>query len=870
MLKILLSILFFLCFAVSPVSAQTLLPESNSDLVDFDSLAQLIKEKQGVVIYYKSSWLKGVKFRTSLSEVKIENALEVVKRSTGLDYQQINSKAFAVIPVEVRDYSRKVNSDGVILIGNASLSGDLKEAVVTGKITDFETGKGLPQARLNIDKLGLVAYTDNQGKYSLSLPLEEFELRLNYSDYKENVKVIRVGGNGVVNFEIAQFAVLLKEVLVTDRAADLNVIGNQMGKIRLSTKDIKELPLFLGEKDVIKSVGLLPGVQTTGEFGTGFFVRGGGADQNLILIEDVPVFNTSHLLGLQSAINSDGVGSMTLFKSGMPSKYGERASSVLDIKMNNTFEKSSVKGGLGILNSRLNVEQLLLDSKVHLQLGARASYTDWLLQALPSPTLRNSAANFYDFNALVHVNLNKNSNLSVFGYYSTDRVTFDRDVTYLYDNFIGSLKFSHVFNDKLSLNIMIGQSEYSSDIVEDDLYNPENSSVIKSDILYNNAKVNVNWELNKQHKLYFGVNSVLYTISPNRLLPFNASSFVQPVNTLEDGGIENSFFVGDDYWISETLSTEFGLRLTRFDNLISNYSNYSVEPRLSSRLLINDENSIKLSYNRNSQYINLITKTAVMAPSDVYKLSAVNVPPLVSNQFSIGFFRNLENNTFEGSIEVYYKDLKNIVEYRDGSEILVNPDLESALLKAKGYNYGAEIYLKKNRGKLTGWTSYTFSKSMRRTDSPVSADQINKNNFYPSPYDKPHNFVWNATYHFTKRWRLNGVFVYNTGKPITLPELKYVFNNRQYVLYSDRNAYRLPDYHRLDIAISFDESLHLKRKWKGSWTLSILNLYGHKNTYSVFYKSLNPYEKRFRQSFDMYQMYIIDRPIPTFTYNFTF
>lgn len=821
-------------------------------------------------MYYKTEWFQGLKFRASLSDLKVENALMLVKNLSGLDYIQINKNSFAVVPVELRDYTRRINSDGVILIGDASLSGDLKEAVVSGKITDFETGKALVNARLNIDKLGLVSYTDNHGRYSINLPLEEFELRLNYGDYKESVKQIRIGGNGIVNFELAQFAVLLKEVLVTDRAADLNVIGNHMGKIRLTTKDIKELPLFLGEKDVIKSVGLMPGVQTNGEFGTGFFVRGGGADQNLILIEDVPLFNTSHLLGLQSAINSDGAGSMTLYKSGMPSKFGERVSSVLDIRMNNTFEKPSIKGGVGLLNSRLNVEQTLFNNKIRIQLGGRSSYTNWLLKVLPSPTLRNSAANFYDLNAMITANLSKNSNLSVFGYYSEDKVTFDGDVTYQYDNFVGSAKYSQVFNDKLSLTMMVGQSQYGSDIIEDDKLNPNNSSIIKSNILYNNAKLNLNWELNNKNKLNFGANSVLYRLSPNEFLPYGDLSFVESVSTNPDRAIENSVFLGDDITVDETLGAEIGLRISRFDNLRDNSAYYSIEPRFTSRLLVDEENSLKLSYNRNTQFINLISKTAVMTPSDVYKLSSSTVAPLVNNQFSLGFFRNLENNTYEGSVEFYFKDLRNIVEYRDGSEILVNPDLELALLKARGYNYGVELFVKKNKGKLTGWTSYTYSKSMRRTDSPISANQINKNNYYPSPFDKPHNFVWNATYHFTKRWRLNGVFVYNTGKPITLPELKYFINGRQYVLYSDRNAYRLPDYHRLDIAISFDESLHLKRKWKGSWTFSILNLYAHKNAYSVFYKSLNPYEKRFRQSFDMYQMYIIDRPIPTFTYNFVF
>jgi hypothetical protein len=295
----------------------------------------------------------------------------------------------------------------------------------------------------------------------------------------------------------------------------------------------------------------------------------------------------------------------------------------------------------------------------------------------------------------------------------------------------------------------------------------------------------------------------------------------------------------------------------------------SLEPRFSLRYNTSDVSSVKFSYNRISQFVNLISITSVAAPTDVYKLSSPNVPPLVCNQFAIGYFQNFKNNAFESSVEIYYKKLDNILEYRDGAKILLNNSLETDLLNASGYNYGVELYLKKNTGKLTGWASYTYSRSMRRTTSSFTEDQINGNNYYPSSFDKPHNIVINANLHLTRRWRLGATFNYNTGKPITLPELKYEFDGRQYVYYSDRNKYRLPDYHRLDIAVTFDETLRLKQIWKGSWTFSIINLYGQKNPYSVFYKSTSQLESQFNQKFNLYKMFIIERPIPTITYNFT-
>jgi hypothetical protein len=315
------------------------------------------------------------------------------------------------------------------------------------------------------------------------------------------------------------------------------------------------------------------------------------------------------------------------------------------------------------------------------------------------------------------------------------------------------------------------------------------------------------------------------------------------------------------------------------ENIIDtlSYSNNQVikwysglEPRLSMRYSIDYLSSLKFSYNRISQFINLISNTSVMAPTDVYKLSTPNVEPLICNQFAMGYFRNFDKNAYEASVEIYYKKLNNILEYRDGASILLNNSLETDLRKASGYNYGVEFYVKKNTGRLTGWASYTFSRSMRHTTSEFESDQINGNNYFPSSFDKPHNIVIMGNYHLTRRWWFSATFTYNTGKPVTLPELKYSFGDRQYIYYSERNKYRLPDFHRLDIAITLDETLRLKQKWKGSWTLSVLNLYGQKNPYSVFYKSSSQLESGFSNSFNLYNLFIIAKPIPTITYNFTF
>jgi len=872
--------------------------QDTSELVGFDVLAPLIEKNNQVKIYFKSEWFAGKRFRASIAKLPLNNCLTIVKRITELNCIAINNSSYVFVPVEIRNYTNRVNSKGVVLIGDVYNSESNVKANVSGKIIDAETGKPLYGARIIIDKLNKSISTDRAGNYSMTIPSGEYELRLNYADFEENVKTIRVGGDGIVDFELAKKTILLKEVLITDKAADLNVIRTQMSLIRLNAKMIKELPDFMGEKDVIKSITLLPGVQSTGEFGTGFFVRGGSADQNLIMIEDVPLFNSSHMFGLSSVVNPDGVNSVNFLKAGIPAKYGERASSVMDIRLGSNPEKISAKGGIGLLNTRLNLEIPLFDRRASLLLGGRSSYSNWLLHSMPDIELKNSSAGFYDMNILFTMRLNPKNSVVLFGYISDDTFSFSESSPYHYDNALFSVRYNHTFSEKLNSTLLLGYSRYRNDMSEVDSLKPKDAYIIKSSIDYNNAKLNFSWLPNDKHNVEFGLNSVLYRLQPGMMTPVGLLSEVESVSTGREKALETAIYISDNVSFSPNVSAEFGLRLNsyaylgptsvlNFDlntphttNNITDTLNYaknqvakwysSIEPRISFRYSVDKFSSLKFSYNRISQFINLISNTAVMAPTDVYKLSSPNVKPLVSNQFAIGYFRNLNNNSIEASVEIYYKKLNNIVEYRDGARILLNNSLETDLLNASGYNYGIEFYLKKNTGKLTGWASYTYSRSMRRTNSTYGIDQINDNNYFPSSFDKPHNIVIMGNYHATRRWRFSGTFTYNSGKPVTLPELKYEYGGKQYIYYSDRNKYRLPDYHRLDLAITLDESLRLKQKWKGSWTFSVLNVYGRKNPYSVFYKSASKLESAFNESFNLYNLFIIAKPIPTLTYNFTF
>ena len=890
--------ILILLFTSTFIQAQNTQVADSDRLVIFDSIVTHLEQNNHIKLYYKPEWFKNKLFRESIGGLPIEDCITIVKRLTDLNCIVLNSDNYIFVPVQVHNYSNRIDRKGMLIIGDEQDFGKFSKAVISGKVIDVKTGKPLRNVSLNIDKLNVIVKTDKGGNYRLTIPTGEYILRLNYPGYEEDDRSIKVGSNGIVDFELSDKTIKLPEVIVRDKSLDQNVIRSQMSLIRLNAKTIKELPNFLGEKDIIKSVTLLPGIQSTGEFGTGFFVRGGSLDQNLILVEDVPLFNSSHVFGLNSAINSDGVSNVTLLKAGIPAKYGERASSVMDIRLANNADKLQFKGGVGLLDSRLNIEMPLFDKKVNLLVGGRTSYSDWLLHAMPDADLKNSSANFYDLNTLITVRLNPQNSLSVFGYHSNDNFRLIKTTAYQYSNTLLSARYNHTFNDKLISTFLLGYSGYKSTISESDSLQPKDAYKIAFSTDYYSGKLNFNWLPTKKHNIDFGFNSIFYFLQPGTLSPVGSLSGIIKQSSQTEKGLELAEYISDNISFSSKISAEVGLRVSHFAYLGPNsvysfkenaahtsaniadtlqYGNNAVikwysslEPRLSLRYSIDKASSIKFNYNRISQYINLISNTAIMSPTDVYKLSSPNVKPLVCNQFAVGYFRNFREDAIEASLEIYYKKLDNIIEYRDGTSIVLNKTLEADLLNATGNNYGVELYVKKNTGRLTGWVSYTYSRSLRQTTSTFDIDKINGNNYFSSSFDIPNNLVVNAIYHISRRWRAALIYNYNTGKPVTLPELKYTFDGKQYIYYSDRNKYRLPDYNRLDLALTFDETLRKKQKWKGSWTLSILNVYGQKNPYSAFYKYNTQLDSPLYRSFNLYNLFIIERPIPTLTYNFSF
>ncbi len=887
--------ILFVLFTLPGFSSQS--PETDETL-PLPEIIFALEERHNTTIFYQQDWLSGETFNQSILERPLPEALSLIAGKTGLTYMEVEEMIF-LMPRDRRRTGPAVQEDGLTIIGDPAIYGRYSRATISGKILDAATYEPLLGAVVYDANTETGASTDFDGRFEMTLPVGEHNLRISYVGYDDLYRKVRLISDGEITFEIFSGATQLDEVIVTARRARDHVTSTQMSIISMDAQTLQELPGSFGEQDIVRSFTLMPGVQTIGEFGSGFNVRGGSADQNLLLVENVPLFNSSHLFGLISVINPDMVSSVTLMKAGIPARYGERASAIMDIRLGNglDIERTSLEGGIGLINSRLHLEAPIVQDKAAISIGVRSSYSDWLLQNIPNEDLMNSSVGFNDLSGLLNVALGQNHRLTLFGYRSFDRSNFGDDVDYEYFNHLASLRLNSYISQRLSSVFIAGYSGYQYSLAEIPEYNPEGHYQINSDIKYRKLTWYLSYYPGERLNMDFGLNAIRYDIEPGHLRPLGDETNITPRSMDNEQAYELSGFVSGEMILSDRIALELGLRYTHYlqvgpaivreyapgqayshqsildtiqyqkGDIVTRYD--GLEPRFGLRYSLGENSSMKLSYNRANQYINLISNTSVMAPTDLWKLSDTYIRPLQSDQVALGYFRNFLDNTLETSLEVYYKKLHNAIEYRSGAQIAMNDYLEMDIINARGYNYGAELYIRKNSGDLTGFASYTYSSSQRRTNSLYPERQINQNRYFPSNYDRPHNLTLNANYYLSRRWRIGATFTYNTGRPVTLPEYTFMHGNDLLLVYSDRNHYRLPAYHRLDISISLGENLRIDQRGKGSFTFSVINVYGKKNPFSVFYKK-EPSTLQGPRSFDLYQLYIIGRPLPTITYNFSF
>jgi hypothetical protein len=749
-------------------------------------------------------------------------------------------------------------------IGTSTNNGQ-PNALISGYIRDSKTGEAVAGASIYIDKPKRIgAFSDQYGYYSLSLPKGRHVLNVQSIGMKDTHRQIVLSGDGKLNIDLLGQVMMLRNVIVSAEKMS-NIKGVQMGVQKLDVKTLRQVPVVFGEADLLRVLLTLPGVKSVGEASTGLNVRGGSADQNLILFNDATIYNPAHFFGFFSAFNPDVVKSVELYKSSIPARYGGRLSSVIDIEGREGNKKEfSGSAGIGLVTSRLEIEGPLVKDKTSFILSGRTTYADWLLNLLPTQ-YKNSKASFYDINLGISHQINKNNNLYLTAYTSEDNFNLNNDTTYGYRNLNLSLKWKHSFNDKLYAVFTTGYDRYAYDITS--TVNPVNAYKLDFDVNQSYFKAQFNYYLNPKHALEFGFNTLYYKLHPGTFDPVGESSLQVPDTVAQEQALESALYISDKYSITPSFVIEAGLRYSVFnslgpatineyapgipkteDNVIGvktysagqNIKTYSgPEYRLSVRYEFTDNFSIKASYNTERQYIHMLSNTTAISPTDIWKLSDPNILPQLGSQISLGLYKNLKNNTIETSVEVYYKNIQNYLDYKSGAVLVLNHHIETDVINTRGKAYGVEFMVKKATGKLNGWLSYTYSRVLLKQDDPNAGELINNGAYYPADYDQPNSATMVANYRINHRFSLSLNSTYSTGRPITQPVGLYYYFNSYRTLYSDRNAYRIPDYARTDFSMNIDGNHKVHQKFHNSWTLGVYNIFGRHNPYSVYYISQN-------------------------------
>ncbi|WP_242920704.1 TonB-dependent receptor [Pontibacter liquoris] len=764
--------------------------------------------------------------------------------------------------------------------GSASLAGHLR---------DTKSGEPIIGASVYIESPLVGTTSDEYGYYSLTLPVGRHELKVKAIGLQNTRRQIMLYSDGKLDIDVAEDVRTLKEVLV-EAEKDRNVSGMQMGMERLDIRTIKQVPTAFGETDILRVVLTLPGVKSVGEGSTGLNVRGGSTDQNLILFNDATIYNPSHLFGFFSAFNPDVLKTVELYKSGVPARYGGRLSSVMEVIGRDGNKKTFAgSGGIGLLTSRLTLEGPIQKDKTSFIIGGRTTYSDWLLGELPNKSFRESKASFYDLNAHISHELNEKNTLYLTGYRSKDRFRLAADTLYQFTNQTASLKWKHIFRNQLYGVFTGAHSHYDYKVTSEK--NPVNASELTFGLNQENVQADFSYFPTSKHTVDFGASTIYYHVNAGSLLPNGPESLVAPDRLQTERALESALYASDKFDESPRLSVIFGLRYSVFQALgarqvytyapgasrsestiqdtvtykagesIATY--HGPEYRLSARLGLTDNSSVKLSYNRLRQYIHMLSNTTTMSPTDIWKLSDGNIQPQVGDQVALGYYRNFRANTIELSVEGYYKWMQDFLDYKSGAALVMNHHIETDVVNAAGKAYGVEVMLKKATGKLNGWVSYTYARTLVRVDDEETGEKINGGAWYPSNFDKPHDFTLISNYRFSQRFSTSLNFTYNTGRPITLPLARYNAGNSPRIYYSERNAYRVPDYYRVDFAMNIEGNHKIKKLAHSSWTLAIYNLTGRQNPYSIYFKSENG-------KINGYKLSIFGRPIPTITYNFKF
>jgi hypothetical protein len=739
---------------------------------------------------------------------------------------------------------------------------------LSGVITDIKNNETLIGVNVYIPEIKSSTTTNEYGFYSITLPAATYTVLISYIGFQIESQKIELSENKKMNFSLYESGEMLKEVIITDNNPRSAIRSPEMSLNKLSISAIKKMPVVLGEVDVLKSLLLLPGVTNAGEGASGFNVRGGGADQNLILLDEATIFNSSHVFGFFSVFNPDAIKDLKLYKGGIPANFGGRVSSVLDIYQKDGSSKGfHMNGGIGLISSRLLLEGPLVKDKGSFLIGGRSSYAHLFLKL--SEDQKDNSAYFYDLNTKMSYKLNPNNNLFLSGYFGRDVFSLNKSFTNIYGNSILNLRWNHLFSDKLFSNLSLIYSDYYYGLDLDFVGFKWDSGIKNYNIKYDFKNY-----ISDKFKLNYGVNAIYYDFNPGTIKPSNSDSGINFDQLDKKYAFEPSVYISAVQEVSKRLSLSYGLRYSQFyrlgsstvniyendsplnfntdlqiyekatpigtkfydkNEVIQSYNN--LEPRFSASYQLNDAQSIKASYNRMTQYLQLISNTSSPTPLDVWMPSDNFIKPQIADQVAIGYFRNFKDDSYSLEVETYYKEVKNRLDYIDGADLIANKAIEQIILNGQLRSYGLEIMLRKNEGRLNGWISYTLSKSEQQTPGRTPEESgINGGNWYNSTYDKLHNVAVTGSYNLNEKWSFGANFALQTGQPVSYPNGQYEYLGITVPSYGLRNENRLPTYHHLDISATLTPRKNEGRNWKGEWVFSIYNLYNRKNAASINFR----------------------------------
>lgn len=759
----------------------------------------------------------------------------------------------------------------LLLLFSTTLVLAQQKFTVSGTITDQKNGETIIGASVHVISPRSGSSTNSYGFYSLTLPQGKYKFVFRMVGYENDTVDVDLSANLKLSRALAESSSALNEVVISSKKGNDNLLQAQIGVEKLSISSVAKIPVIFGEKDILKTAQLLPGIKSAGEGSSGFFVRGGAADQNLILLDEAPVYNASHLLGFFSTFNSDALKDVTILKGNSPAQYGGRLSSVLDVKMKDgSNQKYNGSAGIGLISSRASFEGPIAKDRGSFIISGRRTYADVFLKL--SEDNKENTLYFYDLNAKANYRINDKNRIFFSGYIGKDVLGIGKSFGIDWGNKTATLRWNYEISPKLFSNTSFIFSDYNYKM---NFGSSTSTSILNSKIQDLNLKEELTYYLNSKNTVKFGFNVIRHKLIPTRLSGSNT------VAADKTGRLsyENSAFANNTWKVTERLTLDYGLRLSAYsilggdtyrifnggvqtDSVVlasgkvgKTYMN--LEPRVQFNYNLNEVSSLKGGYARNTQHLHLLSNSTSGSPTDQWFGNSYNIKPEISDQFSLGYARNLKDNKYQTSVEIYYKGMKNQIDYKDGADISTSRDVESELLFGEGRAYGAEFLVKKTQGRLTGWIGYTLSKTERKING------INGNKWYNARQDRTHDISVVGIYDLTKKWSLSGLFVYGTGNAVTFPSGKYQVGGRTLFLYTERNGYRMPAYHRMDLAATYTKIT--KRGREVSWNFSLYNAYGRENPYTMtFEDSLTDPTKTVAKQTTLF------RWVPSVTYNFKF